>query len=637
MKTRVNAVAGYLAVASLLSGSAFAFAPEFNTDVFPTVIITDRTTGAAPAPFDGTNGPAATSNLFRFDGALDLGASIQDLGNASSLSDVKFVFNEFDVSDPADLVPNTVGVLTIGGVEALDDLPVKADFSGANAGTAGVLDFRNIDFSPGTALDYPDAIGDLTGWDLNVSGAQKRVVRLEIDTVDSTTPPASGRTSKTFEVWTTNEGDLGDRLSTEGVSSDPFVPVVPDPGNFNGWQVGFTTNEILGILNGPSNGAGNPLFTSTGIGGFTSTPALTLVNNNLGPAAPNGTTSLGLSSTNAQIGLTSWQLAPGPSVTAGNIYRFSLDLTSSASTRGAAIFALVGDVFGALSYQAFNAEITAIPAGTTRLFPYLGSTVNGPVNVYHYAKVDGNAFIQVQLIDQSNTAGNDFTLNGYDVSVISRADALAGATVIRNLGGSVAALASGEPAITPPTGETALPAPGGTTPGVSTFVDAQGLNTQMPSNVTISGGKVNFQMGPTPTPEHWDFIDFGFASTDGLFIDTMDTGLNLDPNKLYLVDIYATTNQPGQAHPKLIVSVGMDILAFNHGAFEVGGSLNPEFNLAAAPRVYTTLVNPGLTANAEARANLNIRLLKTTNGAIPNLTVTVHRIVVYETDIDPQL
>jgi hypothetical protein len=196
VQTRFTSALGVLTAATLLSGSAYAFAPEFTGDL-PTVVITDAlTAGASNAtPFDAGTPSATTVNLFRFNNAFDLLPTYID-GNGNADSTLRFTFNEFangtgegDFSAVA-----SQRTLAINGVESLLALPTNADFTGPNSGdlTAGgtnanaSLSFRNIDLSPGTGTGPFDTTGDVTGINI-ASGAYRRFVKLYVQSTNVTT------------------------------------------------------------------------------------------------------------------------------------------------------------------------------------------------------------------------------------------------------------------------------------------------------------------------------------------------------------------------------------------------------------------------------------------------------------------
>lgn len=663
MKVRYSTVAGFLATASLLSGSAFAYAPEFIGDL-PTIYITDRTSDVSPsaAPFDTPNGPfgsGPSAYLFRYDNAIsaaELGA-IVDLNDSTNLADVEFMFTESANVVPVPVVPNlaSAGTLEINGVTSFGNIPASGDFTSAPSGKKGqlgTLSFRNIDFSPrgvGAGDGGPfDGVGVVTGNDIKVSLVQERIVTIYINDDDATATNPGARTAESFVVVTQVTNGLGDR-STTPATTDPFASAVNFPGNFNSWVVSDTSRVFP---RWPASGttalgqANSTLVSAANTSGFTRTPAGPAPGAEnpagsgffgVGTTAVTGSpTSLVVGSNAAQVGYTGWQLPRtlGPSLQANKIYRLRTRLSSASASDYAGFQVRIGD---ALSHGTANSGLVDIP--------YVGKASNTPTvrqpasvgtaavdfDTYLYTKTvatDPKTDIDIKIVDSNGfgaltTSARTLNILRYDLSVADRS-AFGAGTVILNYGGTVP---------TPNATETNVLAVDnrsrvdftvtGTTPGV-TITNNAGENSDVPNSITRAAAQITAQMGPISNGQ-WErqVIETYLDPAQSLNLDNGQTGINLVPGALYALDIWASSTSA--QNPLMFTQINVDATTSfsNSGWFLAGGE--PGLQLAATPKFYTTIFSP-FSANAEARAQLQVGWYYTF-GPLPSSTVTIHRII----------
>ncbi len=324
MLNRNNTALGFLASAVLLSGSAFAFSPEFD-DALPTVVITDKLE-------EPTNlydpGQLSTQYLFRYTDAFNPLDYINLNGNDQN--SVRFLFNEFD--DASDTSANATQTLSINNTTSFATIPDASSFGGAPflatspAGNALDAEFRNIDFSPGVfGDDSPGtATGVVTGDDIDALGSQSRIVTLYIKSDDA---PDMGLSSMLVVTKRENDPTAGDNLSGP-FFSDPFSCVF-SPSDLSGWTAGGIGRLDALPLNGPRSTATFSGTTFPDVAGFTNSPASPTING--GGTTAGGTMTLGMSSSLSQIGLANWALAAGSgaSATTNNLYRGRATILSS--------------------------------------------------------------------------------------------------------------------------------------------------------------------------------------------------------------------------------------------------------------------------------------------------------------------
>jgi hypothetical protein len=611
--------------------------------MFPAVTITDRIAASGPtAPFDdGTPGGtlSGTQHVFRYENAIDLESYVATLGSGSTINDVKVVFTEHD--DELDLTPNSTTTLTVNGVDPLTASPVKGDFV-ASTLTPGELSFRNKDFSPGTGFTGFDAIGDLTGHDLDASPQQVRTLSFYIDTDDSNTGSPGVKSMTVITEKSTGEGDR----TTDQASSDPFTLALPDPGNFNAWTVIFSDNDILFILDGNSgSAAGNPAVTTAGnvYSGFTFTPTVSTASVPTGTDAPDGTTSLSIASSNAQAGFSGWATEdPVLSLTTDTVYRARLELASPTGLLGKAANTLLLVRFGdplstgqnVTQFTAAPSTIFANPAGGRE--PNNLASAPTSVDVYLLPKAPGNGQLEISTVDQGTGTGanSDIAISGYEIWSAPRS-ALGAGTVVKNFGNATVA------GFTPSSTGLAGFTNGGTTPGVSVNSDTfNGLNTLLPRTLAVTANAITAQHGPEPAGgggSHWIFSQMKFYTANDLNIDTMDTGFDLTPGRLYLFDVYASTNNAGTQHPFLVTVFDMDHSYQNDCLWWVSGGVGAAgAALTAAPKQYTAVIYPDpdvVTVNPTAKAGVSLAFLHTVDLDLANTTITIHRVVLTEYNI----
>jgi len=652
VKSRFSTVAGILAAASLLSGSAFAFAPEFTGDL-PTVIITDRISEGAVsppqvAPFDAPDGGSgiafrpSSAFLFRYDDAVDLTPLIQ-LNDANSINDVQVVFNEFDAA--GDLTPNSTTTLQINGNNALTSIPSKADFSGANAFTAGLLSFRNIDFSdPANQIvageEKYDEIGDLTGQDLSLSPSQSRIVSLYIDTVAST---QGGGDATSFEVITTLDG--GDRLS-QPTFTDPFVPPVYDTDSetFGDWWVAQADNRILGIESDGPDDEGDNDQESPNLDGFTIDPNVTKA---IGTPLPAGRTNpLSIESSAAQLGLMGFGLAndggdpnDGIDLDANKLYRLRVNWQSSDVNANAPVFIQFGDVFNTGTVNAGYSDPSDFSNTGSREFPIVPGSATD-FDAYLLTQGASQTQFSISIIDTNASDGNEIQINSVEVGENTR-DSLQGGTVLKNFGGASFTVAAGQPIGVDDTGRadfSEAPGPLSGTPG-DQFFSAAGLNNALPETLTITGSEMTAQFGPAPTTaDYWESAGFNSLALDPLDVSAIDTGIVLDQEKIYILDVWASTDNAGEIMPQLLIRNGVDSTMFSATGFHTGGAtgitVNPDIQLASDAKVYSNVFAPQTPNTDGGRTTMNVQFLWALSGfgVLDNTTTNIHRVILTEYD-----
>ena len=682
MQTRFTSALGVLTAATLLSGSAYAFAPEFTGDL-PTVVITDALTAGASnaAPFDAGTPSATTVNLFRFNNAFDLLPTYID-ANGNADSTLRFTFNEFaNGSGSGDFsAVSSQRTLAINGVESLLALPTNADFTGANSGDLTAnganapLSFRNIDLSPGTGTGPFDTTGDVTGINI-ASGAYRRFVKLYVQSTNVTTPFDASK-GETFLVVTEKSdvaGNLRDSLSAAFVT-DPFVTVYDSdttPNRFGGWkrqqaQGTFGQNQFGQVpRTGLTNNGGIDFeaaffYPATGATttGFTYTPtALT---------AAAGTTSLTAAIAGNQIGLGGWEgsgaAAAIPALDANSLYRLRVRASSSNdNTHGwlrIHVGATASNQHSGRSILVFNNSANDIPgtpmfsAGTPPAGKGYPRLTTGGENIFHYIETEaansvdqGVLFEVIELAFTASTQqGNELTVSEVELSKASRAD-LGDGTVILNRGGVVPTpLGAGEvaPSATGLTGFVRS----GTTAGVS--VISSPLNDLNAAN-TVTGGNADvITIAQTPSantaagaifPQVADvYFSEPFAFGVNPFGPSASYAFPATEGKLYLVDFWMSNATPaannfGDARAYISISdtFQVDALWTLDTVGLDGFSPTSGTGIGTAPKAYTLAFQPQIyNNNGTEGVNLHFTLQRFFRKVTTASTLNIHRIVVTE-------
>lgn len=642
MKTRLSTVAGFLTAATLLSGSAFAFAPEFTGDI-PTVIITDRITDSvltdlfdAPAGAAGIAPRASSAFLFRYDNALDV-TGIVDVKDAGSLANVKVVFTEF--TDESDLTPNTVKTLSINGKVAVDDFPlVAADFDSSVAFDLSdpLLDFRNIDFSPGTGLGPFDNIGDVTGDDILATWPQSRIVTMHLGSDNFTDRGSASDLS--FMVVT--DLDDNDRV-TDAVATDPWVSIATaggdHGGNFDEYVIG--PNGLIPGVN--PNGAwdiNNTVYNivAGNFNGMSTTPSVSLTGGEVAVPASTAAVTLSTNGAAAQVGILYLQDSSTVALTAGEVYRFRMNASLAVGAENADIYLQAGSAFtaGAVTAGFKDADPLFIPNQTEAL-PGMG-TSDADLDAYLLAKADmladDNA-LRVQLVDYNTGAGAALTVNGFEISELEgNLAALGAATTLVNLGGAVN-LATGE--VAPPSGEVAFAT--GTTPGESINIAQDGYNAAMSSTAAVTAAEISAIVDGPNSDYYWDYQQietYAAGSVTIVPVADLDTGIITDSNKLYVLTVYANTNAPDTEMPNLIPFVtynysGLAGTMYNVGSFDDSPALvpAPAMQLATSDKAYTAVFSPSVDG---AKTVLGVQMYYTNVGAAAGSEINITRIVLDE-------
>ncbi len=672
MRTRFSTAAGFLAAATLLSSSAFAFAPEFDADL-PTVIITDRLHESqlpATDPFDP--GVATTQYLFRFTAAFDLLDYIQlgPTGTEVDADNVRFLFNEFPNVEPVPSTPNMrdQGTLLINGERAFAEpggiFPSQADFATAPLVTDrygsgdGRLDFRNRDFSGDDESDLGpfSGIGMVTGDDIAISEVQERIVQMYISTDE-----ADDMDLQNFLVITATDPE-GDRLTTPLITPEitpAFEPVFTVDDDFGGWEpVGL--GELLQIpQNGTFDGAPASGDGPDQIGGFAATPFIgdtaqsnvpIFVSGSAGSPqeAPAGSTSLQMTGTNAQIGFSGWAL-PGakidPDLEANRLYQLRTRINRLDDSRLDWIRIRLGTPFqtgesesGYLAGQ----FVTNVPAG--KVIPGFPEE---PTDFYQYllTKGDGQAQFVVELVSGTNTAGNDFRLHEMELGVADRAD-LGEGTVIRNEGGPVPT-----PYSTAEFDEAELtPVPSGQTPFDTSssevgqrILAGDGINADQPANATATANFLNMSSQPDALQDQGivpDLYIFGYQDSGTIDLDAEEV-FPVQEGKIYIVDVWVSSTTPDNlGKPQLRVRTQAARTYQSEASFAL--TLQDPFGesnaarIVGQPRAYSAVMAPQLSGNEDGWAKIDIDFIYALQKTTQQNTIRVHRIVVTEYD-DPVL
>lgn len=648
MRNSLKTTAGFLAAATLLGGSAFAFAPEFDGDL-PTVIITDR--GDTPgSDFD----PEAYN--FRFSDAFNLLDYIDLRGNQES--DLKYLFNEF-YFDGVDIssVPNhrDDGVLTINTNRSFytggDIVPAPEDFSSAAPvlrpeDETGLLTFRNRDFSgddPNQNTDW-DNIGNVTGYDIDASGPQQRVVSLYLKG-----EPNEGIDVGSFLVITARDSDYGwDQITDPlDVVTDPFDgnEVAEWDDDFGGWNAAFIESPISPLDRLAEGSEDTRVFHPTA-------GTLSPTNVSFGFSTTGGNVSagaeqldFGVSSANSGWSFVT-ALSPAVAVDANKIYRVRTNWysTSASSTERVRIR------FGDLNVGGVEFEYT----DSDKLFPGAPTlpTVETTQNVYVVTKAAGNTTVAYDIITEG-ASGQDLVITSLAVSSADRSE-LGSPAVLFNRGGTVPTLAAGE-FPDPPANPDAFQ-PVGTTPVYGETVETVGIiPNDLPISFNVSGSAVTFNV---PTQTSGDLKAGGLAASGGtpytaaspvtsgiaapafgrvsfsvenLLDPESDGSFTAEDGKLYIVDFYVTTStsnpvpagtQPVQLRANTQIAAGKGWLT----TYAVGGS-NP-VSASSEAKVYSVVVN---SEDGEAVVSADFLVFR---GQFPSgspaQSYTIHRIVANE-------
>lgn len=611
MNSRFTTVAGFLTAATLLSGSAFGFAPEFSQDL-PTVIITDKLPGADSAtPYDVNGvGSATTENVFRFSKAFDM----EDYFTPESLqgntfSQLKYLFSEHDDLDDAS--PNSALTLMINGDQAVTAVPDAStvDTSGAlftERYADGGLDFRNTALS-GTNEAVNSGFADF-------DGSQERIVTLYV----------KGETSdelavKSFKVITTDEGE--DSLSDPIGLVSGAGTVIYESEVFDGWETG-----ALALLAGiPFNAATYDLYTDNDTSGFTSTPAT-------GPA-PAGTQSVTMTAAAGQVGYITWALnpVPGVSLTANNLYRLRANMySSSATTKDTARISIGNQYSSGLATVAYNDSRQAAAGTSPALLP---TDVNNNVDVWLMAEAAASSIsINAEIVGDALGlgTGQNVTIDELSITEYDGLSDLGSATVIFNHG----AVPAGEvdAAIDPVASPDAFVVSGTAVAG--TTWEAGKLNQQASATNALSGTQLkvtnNASNGVAP-PSYTAIALAGGSTTD----PTVAGAFQVAADKLYQLDIWASTDTAKTAEksfPDLQISVSQQATqaAFLlHELSQVAGAVTVGAPIATTPRAYTLLWQPQ-TGEALSEASLTITLLSTDKTYTTASSVIIHQVTLRE-------
>ncbi len=671
MRTRFSTAAGFLAAATLLSSSAFAFAPEFDADL-PTVIITDRLQAPVPAtdPFDP--GVATTQHLYRYTAAFDLLDYIQlgPTGVEVDPDDVRFLFNEFPNVDPIPSEPNLrdQGTLLINGERAFATAgslwPGQADFATAPLVTSrygsgdGRLDFRNRDLSGDDESDlgpFP-GIGMVTGDDFTISGVQERVVQMYISTDE-----ADDMDYQNFVVITATdpEGDRLVDLVTPPITppiTPPFDPVfepVYTQDDFGSWEpegLGqlVTIPESGTFDDADTIGAGNAQ-----IGGFAATPFINdtaqantpiFVSGSAGSPtkAPAGTTSVRLTGTNAQMGFAGWSLKPDDMETqleANRLYQLRARMNRLDDNRLDQIRVRLGNVFQTgevIGGYLDGSDVTNVPAG--KVVPHF-STQPEDFFLHLIPKGDGPAQIAIELLSVNQARGNDFRVHEVELGVADRAD-LGEGTVIKNIGGPVPTPWGNEADFTPvPPNQDQFDVTSNVV-GSRIRVNSPGINADQPANLTTTANVLTIVSQQDANQDDGrimpDFFGFGFQDSGTFDLDAEEL-FPVQEGKVYIVDVWVSTTTPnnlGKPQLRLRAEAARTYQAAANFALtleDVFGEEN-QARVVGQPRAYSTVMMPQLSGNQDGWAKLDVEFLYMIQKATQSNTIRIHRIVVTEYD-----
>lgn len=619
MSTRFTTVAGFLAAGVLLSGSAFAFAPEFTEDL-PTVIITDKLPAAQQsglAVYDVNGLPSnSTAYVFRVSQAFDAAGYIDVNGN--DFNQIKFRFTESnydDVNGPAASV-NAAGTLLISGETASAAVPAAGDFTTApninNRYTSSdaKLDFRNIDFSgsnEGVNAGF-DAIGGVTGQNIDLSDPQKRWVDLYIKGNTSADIEVGG-----FLVITTRNGEDG--LATSPASSNPYT-VDYSADVFQGWVSG-AINDLFAV---PTSGTNFTAVAGGGVsGGFTFTPSTT-------PTPAPGAATLALSSTATKVGLANWGLpaaSSGITLQANRLYRLRADIYSPVTTSKEDLRIGFGEAAGTTG-QGFVTYLSSVSSFITNN-PIVPPTAAGSDTVaYLVPRATGPSLIQVDIITQ-NAGGQDYVLESVEIASADLSE-LGSSNVVLNRGGTFTA-AAGEvmPNVASPTAFV-------TTAGqIGQTVNGVKLNSSTNPTISVTGSALSLTYLSGDNEN--DFAAFGFATSNSSAADAAQGAFAGTNGKLYLIDVWASTTTPSvNDRPQLRTSVAAGITLQAQTLYEVDND-NPANALTANAKAFTTglyLNDPARPAANSSRVNIDIQLLSFSRNYTGNSNTTINRITVRE-------
>jgi hypothetical protein len=615
VQNRSKLALGFLASAVLLSGSAFAAAPDYDNPL-PTVIITDKIEAPTSGTFVFDPFPATTTMyLFRYTDAFSAFDYI-DPGDASAAS-IKFLFAEFD--DENDVTPNSARTLTINDTMAVTSIPsnasafVSASFLNASpAGVADRLDFRNIDFSPGVFVnsDPGTSTGTVTG-DNIWNGPQSRVVTLFIHSDD--VPGAISAADMLVITKLAGPGE-GDTL-TDPAFGDPF-DCFYSPADLSGWDAG-ALGQLLGV---PFDGRRSTApVTGTGlfdIPGFANVPAIGFNNPTLSGAA---TMSLSISSTLGQQGFANWQRQSGIGASDNNtLYRLrSTAMSSNAATKEWFRVTLGNGITNAQA--GFFGQNPIVNPGL--------STTATDFYTYLWSKQTGNQLAVIfDLIDQNanntgftGTGSDEFTISGVEICRADRADLGAG-TMLLNVGAVPGSVASGQ-AISP------APSPTGFN-SATNFTDLGAFNLQRPVTTTNTASARAVTYGTIGSPDPLDPFT-AFAST------TFADAFSVSEGALYAVDVWVSTNNAAATRqPEL--RIGVQVGSYN--AY-TGTTLDPmvlsvsnNAALSTQAKVYSNFFSPQFISGAPASTNafLSVDFLELVDNIAAGVTVTIHQVTVWE-------
>ncbi|MBI1292046.1 hypothetical protein GC173_12510 [bacterium] len=683
MNIRFN-TAGFLAAATLLSGSAFAFAPEFTGDL-PTVIITDQ----LPAPssdFDLAQPGPATSGIFRHTGAFDLYNYINS-GNLTSgeKAVVRWAFTETKVGSGSEESAAN-GTLIINDEDSVSNPPTAVDLAtSALLGADGTLDFWNKDFSgTDTSLSTPpvtpfDYVSD-SGHDLVASGPQERIVTIYVRGDDASVD------FKAFSVITKiGEGDSISSVTSGPTSGpvDPFVDVVATTNDFSGWtQFGLdyfqvfndgsqqwtNINDTTTVYQGGPSAAlpgttqviyGNPNTTA----GHTYAPATT--------PAPGATTSLtaavsgSFNGANAagnipKIGLSAWEKTFAFAVDGNSVYKVRTKMARSNANFRDPYRIRVGDS------TSIGQAITLYGATTTNDRAYLDTTARDHYT-YMLAKTStvGNASLQVSIdtyslgsvgnaLTNASLAGSGVVISEFEISKAARTTLGSGNVLFNRGATTVPATAAGELTLAE------LGTPGTSTAfavGVAPLsIDAIGASTtRQPRTAAVNSGALNLTLGAATGatfPQQITFGSFGQLTEYGwTWASLVNFSSAVDANnptatgtfpvavdKLYVADVYLSSATAGTTtqFPTLRLRIQNGASQQNQSVFDLGvTTAGAGVKLATAPKVYSVIARPnGLAGTAGAQGHLFVDFyaagLASTAASSVSRTVTIHRIVVSE-------
>ncbi|MEO8376501.1 MAG: hypothetical protein ABI579_02435 [Candidatus Sumerlaeota bacterium] len=703
MQTRYNTALGFLAAASLLGGSAFAFAPTFVGDL-PTVVITDKVSGAVlPNVYDPSN--ATTQYLFRYQDAFDLSsASYVSPGASATINDVRFLFNEFRdidkdgvpdsvnpelVANHTILIQDATGGDNVGFATSGTPFPLTAaDF--AAAPKVGLLDFRNIDFSP--ASDYEDtsslpfdAVGSSTpvhtiGSDapLTSSGSQFRVVQLYINTDFST----QGPNAKNFLVVTSVDGT--DRLTSGNGSTGPVsTPKIPSSNDFSGWVL-----QGSGLLGGiPTSGFAYTPYPTTGqtpgtFTGLTSVPVLAYPTDNPGTpdkfdqlnpnggTTASGTTSLTLNESTTAVGYIRFNKTTSNAVAANELLRFRLRLESADSSStskddftlgtGTLKTGFSNDFHSTNNARAFDTLYTG-PGGTVGPeTKYYNPPATPGADFDSYLIAEGadtglQVFFNIISLDATFSppvvSGNDIKATLWQVDSIdlgTNRSSLTGKSVKINVGNAAMPASDVTEQITPELG--AIPFTYGSAPGQITGISNASANSTADAalNIVGTGSAITYSVTASASPSTTQVIPsldgFSFAqTTPELDIDHPTGGhYRVTNGKFYIADVWASSSTPSAEDlPQMRIQLNFGYEDFNITAFDVNpffiagpGSLTGGSAISSSPKAYSSVnlaeLGPTFTTNT-VPGFITVDFQQYTKDPLNvNAFLTIHRVTVTE-------